>query len=374
MAPSPHSDAPSRRPLSRRIMVALFLLVLVPIAGWSLLGRVLRVPELLTDPQDAALVEGMLADVRQWLVVVLAASFVALGGALVYLRRTVLEPLASLAARARQVGEDAGQGRWEAPSERQRPDEIGDLARALDHSLGTLQHRAEGAVQLTANLSHELRTPLAAIRGAAELIDDDEVDPEDRRRFVGHIGTESQRLERLVVGLLDMHRADRDGPGTDRGFSDLGQVLRDVGERAQPLLTRKSVGLETDVPERPLHATISAERAQRVLLGLLENAIKFSPEGSTLRVSARGSEGAVAVEVCDEGPGVPPPLRESVFDRYFTSTREGGARGTGLGLAIVHSLVHDAGGRIEVDDAPGGGARFRFEIPAGRSPESKEES
>jgi len=367
-------EGPSRRPLSRRIMVVLFLLVLVPIAGWSLLGRVLRVPELLTDPQDAVLVEGMLADVRQWLVVVLAASFIALGGALVYLRRTVLEPLARLAARARQVGRSEGQGRWEAPPERERPDEIGDLARALDHSLGTLQHRAEGAVQLTANLSHELRTPLAAIRGAAELIDDDDVDPADRRRFVGHIGTESQRLERLVVGLLDMHRADRDGRGSERGVSDLGQVLRDLDERAQPLLTRKSVGIDTDAPERPLLATISAERAQRVLMGLLENAIKFSPSGSVIRVSARGVDGAVEVEVCDQGPGVPPELRESVFDRYFTSTREGGARGTGLGLAIVQSLVQDAGGLISVDDAPGGGARFRFEIPAGRPPAPKEES
>lgn len=354
-----------RRPLSRRIMVVLFVLVLVPIAGWSLLGRVLRVPALLTDPHDAALVEGMLADVRAWLMLTLIVSFAALGGALLYLRRTVLEPLARLAARARA----AGQGAWRPPPERERPDEIGDLARALDHSLTTLARRADDAVHLAANLSHELRTPLSAIRGAAELIADDDVEPADRRRFVGHIGTESQRLERLVVGLLDMYRADRDGRGSEPGRSELGQVLRDVVERAQPLLHRKSIRLEARVPDTALLATISAERAARVLLGLLENAIKFSPAGSSITVSARAHAAGVQVEVTDEGPGVPTELREAIFDRTFTSVREGGpgARGTGLGLAIVHSLVHDAGGRIAVDDAPGGGARFRFEIPAAAS-------
>lgn len=343
-------------------MVVLFVLVLVPIAGWSLVGRLLRVPELLADPRDAALVEGMLADVRQWLVLVLVASFVALGGVLLYLRRQVLTPLASLAARARR----AEQGHWARPPERERPDEIGDLARALDHSLTALHRRAEGAVQMTANLSHELRTPLAAIRGAAELIDDDDVDPADRRRFVGHIETESLRLERLVVGLLDMHRADRNGATRDPGVSELTGVLRDVAERAQALLRRKSVGIELRLPERSLWATISAERAQRVMLGLLENAIKFSPAGSSIIVSATSAPQAVVVEIRDAGPGVPASLREAIFDRYFTSAQEGGAgaRGTGLGLAIVQSLVQGAGGTISVDDAPEGGARFRFELPA----------
>ncbi|MCA9706024.1 MAG: hypothetical protein KDK70_09275, partial [Myxococcales bacterium] len=260
----------------------------------------------------------------------------------------------------------AGQGHWAAPPERARPDEIGDLARALDDSLTALHRRAEGAVQLAANLSHELRTPLAAIRGAAELIDDDDVDPADRRRFVGHIGTESERLERLVTGLLDMHRADRDGARSDPGRSDLAVVLREVVERAQPLLRRKSVGIELRAPAEPLRAAIAAERAQRVLLGLLENAIKFSPAGATIVASARGNAEAVVLEICDEGPGVPPQLREAIFDRYFTSAREGGpgARGTGLGLAIVQSLVQGAGGSITVDDAPEGGARFQVRLPA----------
>lgn len=356
------SAAPIRRPLSRRIMWMLFVLILVPIAGWSLLGPVLRAPEQLSDPHDAQLIEALLTEVRGRLVIVLVASLAALGGVLLYLRRSIIEPLASLAGRARHAAEHA---QWSPPPERTRPDEIGDLAHALHHSFTALHRRAEGAVQVTANLSHELRTPLAAIRGAAELIDEGDVEPADLRRFARNIGTESQRLERLVVGLLDMHRADRDGPRIDTATCDLATVLRTGTELAQPLLVRKSMTVGLDLGDTPLPARISAERAQRVLLGLLENAIKFSPSESTITIAARQAEDSIEVELCDQGPGVPESLREAIFDRYFSAPREGGpgSRGTGLGLALVQSLVHGAGGRIEVDSGPSGGACFRFEIP-----------
>jgi signal transduction histidine kinase len=360
--PTPVPALVPRRPLSRRIMVALFVLVLVPIAGWSLLGSAWQAPGRLSDPRDAAVVAEALDDVRGKLALVLVASFAALGGVVLYLRRTVLEPLADLARRARA----AEAGAWEPPGDRERPDEIGDLARALDGSVTALRQRAEGAVQLATNLSHELRTPLSAIRGAAELIDDDELPVEDRRRFVGHITHESERLERLVRGLLDMHRAERDGPGRDEGRCALGPVAAGVIERARPLLARKALQAVVEVPQGLPQAAASAERTARIVLGLLENAIKFSPPGGTITLRAQEAPEGLAVTLADEGPGVPLPLREAVFDRYFTAAHEGGAgaRGTGLGLAIVQSLVEGAGGRIAVDDAPGGGARFRFVLPA----------
>lgn len=354
-----------RRPLSRRVMVVLFVLVLVPIAGWSLLGSAWQAPGQLSDPRDAAVVEAALDGVRGKLAWVLVASFAALGGAVLYLRRTVLEPLVDLARRARA----AETGAWSPPRDRDRPDEIGDLARALDGSVTALRRRAEGAVLLATNLSHELRTPLSAIRGAAELISDDELSVADRQRFVGHITHESERLERLVRGLLDMHRVERDGPGRDAGRCALGDVAAGVVERAQPLLARKNLRASVEVP-RPLPPAAAApERAARIVLGLLENAIKFSPPGGTITLRAELDPRGLALTLADEGPGVPPELRTAVFDRYFTATREGGAgaRGTGLGLAIVHSLVEGAGGHIEVDDAPGGGAIFRFVLPVASS-------
>ncbi len=365
------SPAP-RRPLSRRIMVALFVLMLVPIAGWSLVGSAWPDPGQLADPRDAAAVEAALDGVRGKLAWVLVASFAMLGGAVLYLRRTVLEPLVDLARRARA----AEAGAWEPPADRERPDEIGDLARALDGSMTALRKRAEGAVLLATNLSHELRTPLSAIRGAAELIADEELSAADRQRFVGHITHESERLERLVRGLLDMHRVERDGPGRDEGRCALASVASGVLERARPLLARKELRAVVEVSEALPPAAASPERAARIVLGLLENAIKFSPPGGTITVRAAAEPEGLALTLADEGPGVPPALREAVFDRYFTAPREGGAgaRGTGLGLAIVHSLVEGAGGHIAVDDAPGGGARFRFVLPAASRRAKAEES
>jgi signal transduction histidine kinase len=354
-----------RRPLSRRIMVVLFVLVLVPIAGWSLVRSALHDPEALSSDGDRAAVEAAFDDVRGRLALVLVASFAALGGVVLYLRRSVLEPLADLARRARA----AEAGAWEPPADRDRPDEIGDLARALDGSVTALRRRAEGAVQLAANLSHELRTPLSAIRGAAELMDDDELSVEDRRRFAGHITHESERLERLVRGLLDMHRAERDGPASDEGRCAIGEVAAGVLERARPLLDRKQLRAVVELPGALPAVAASGERVARIVLGLLENAIKFSPPGGAIRLGAESGGDEVAVTLADEGPGVPPELREAIFDRYFTAAGEGGAgaRGTGLGLAIVQSLVEAARGRIEVNDAPGGGARFRFVLPVARA-------
>lgn len=353
-------------------MVVLFALVLVPILGWTAVGGVFFSWSRGLDATDLARHAEMVAALRNALGLVLIVSFVALGGAVLYLRRTVFDPLAELAARARQ----AAAGGWSSPPERDRSDEIGDVARALDDSVTALQRRAEGAVVFAANLSHELRTPLAAIRGAAELMADDSLEPEDRRRFVTNVTMESERLERLVRGLLDMVRAERDGPVSDSGSVDLGEALAEVVRRAQPLLARKSLRVEVIAAQGVPPAAMGPERFHRVLLGLLENAIKFSPTGATISLgTALADEGHVRATVADQGPGVPTELREAVFDRHFSAPREGGAaaRGTGLGLAIVKGLVDSARGRVTVDDAPGGGARFHVDLPIASLPSPRVE-
>ena len=354
------SDA-LRRPLSRRLMLVMFALVLVPICGWAAVGAVLWRWSHGLDAADLARHADMVDALREALALVLIASFAVFGAAVLYLRRTVLDPLAELAARARA----AASGPWQSPPARDRPDEIGDLARALDDRVTALHHRAEGAVLFAANLSHELRTPLAAIRGAAELIADESIAREDRERFVANITLESERLERLVRGLLELVRAERDGPVRDAGTVDLAAALAEVASRAEPLLARKSLRIAVDVASDLPAAAMAAERMHRVLFGLLENAIKFSPAGASISLAATRVDDELVVTVADEGPGVAAELREAIFDRYFSGPREGGpaARGTGLGLAIVKGLVEGACGRVRVDDAASGGARFEIALP-----------
>lgn len=357
---------PQRRPIARRLMAALFLLMMVPTAGWYFLGDFTsrELWAALPSVEQEALAETQ-REVRFKLALTLAASVLALAATLVYLRKTVLDPLASLARRARAVGSRP----WTRPQERDRPDEIGDLARALDNGVQSLEARAKESERFAANLSHELRTPLAAIRGAAELLEDDDLDADTRIRFATNVLTESQRLERLVAGILDMARAQREGSRPSNEACDVATVARDVLDVAAPLLRRKALSAEFTQTEKLAPAALEPDRLHRILMGLLENAIKFSPANAAIAINASQDRKEITVQVVDHGPGVPAGLTESIFERQFTAEHDGGsvARGTGLGLAIVRSLVLASGGRIWVDGDAEEGASFALSLPAAGS-------
>ncbi len=341
-------------------MLALFGLMVIPIAGWYFVAELgpKRLVDVLPPGSHAEVLE-MQHEIRFKLAITLGLSIIALGAVVLYVRRSVLDPLERLAGRARRSA-DSG---WSTPAEVTLLDEVGDLARALDRSLTGLQRRAEEAERFAADLSHELRTPLAAIRGAAEILTDSELSESDRRRFVGHVFVEAQRLERLVTHLLDLARAERVKQPVEP--VQVGAVAIRAAERCEPLLGDRLLTVEVgDMIEVP-PVRASAEAVVRVLTILLENAIRHSPRGGTIRLGA-GLDGAgVALWVDDEGPGVTPALRERIFDRFFTAEKEPvAAKGTGLGLAIAQALLAGMGGRIGVDDSPRGGARFVVVLPA----------
>lgn len=352
-----------RRPIARHLMAALFLLMFVPMVGWYFLGEFTsREASSTQSPAERAYFEEVQSEVRLKLALTLAASVLALGGVIAYLRRAIIDPLASLAERARA----GGKGPWESPPERERPDEIGDLARALDESVRSLESKAERAVRFATDLSHELRTPLSAIRGAAEILSDPALGMTDRDRFVANIQTESDRLERLAVGLLDMERAEAgEAPGRGERLR-LRPLLEGLRERSRPLLGRKSLSLELDCEDLDIELALDGDRVQRIILGMLENAIKFSPEGGTISLAATRRDDVVELTLGDEGPGIPADLEDRIFDRRFSGREAGGgSRGTGLGLAIVRSLLVAGGGGIRVEKSTGGGALFRCTLPVG---------
>ncbi|MEO7795765.1 MAG: ATP-binding protein [Thermoanaerobaculia bacterium] len=330
---------------------------MLPTGGWYFIAEFTSGDrwESLPPAGQATVIEAQ-REIRVKLALTLVASILVLAGTVVYLRRTVVDPLANLARRARTVGKTP----WETPLERNRPDEIGDLARALDNGVQALEHKAQEAARFSINLSHELRTPLAAIRGAAEILAEGQLSEKDQARFVGNIVTESERLERLVVGMLELSRTELGRAGPARELVDLVSVARSVLNATQTLLQRK--GLRVVGPEAVDWALVlgDADRLHRILFGLLENAIKFSPEGGEIRVDIHRVQEDVRVVVADEGPGVPIEIREKIFERQFTTEHDGGSasRGTGLGLAIVRGLVSASSGRVWVEDSTAKGARF----------------
>ena len=208
--------------------------------------------------------------------------------------------------------------------------------------------------ELSASLAHEIRNPLTGVRSLAQRLAEDTVDEPRRRRYAQVILEEVGRVERLVTNLLGVARRPARGPV--QGSTPLEELFDDLllllGARAE------KAGVRLTADAQRLAAATAREPLAQALLNLLFNAVALTPEGGTVELLARREAGEVRVLVRDEGPGVPEPLRERIWEPFFT-----GGSGTGLGLAVVRRLARQQGWAVEVGDAPGGGAEFALRIP-----------
>jgi two-component system, OmpR family, sensor histidine kinase ChvG len=342
--------------ISRRLMLALFAVTLVPILGWS---SVVDLAEHLTVRQHSpslAELGDALHETRRRLALILGASLATFAGALIYLRRVLVAPLESLAEKARRASRE-----WDTPRECQRDDEIGDLGRALDKSVRDLAERAERARRFAADLSHELRTPLAAIRGAAELLTDGALPEHEARRLNENVLRESERLGRLVEGILDLERVTR---SAEHASADLAHSLQRVTDGLAVLAARRAQRIQLQLDGETAWALVDADRHDRVLYALLENALKFSPSGEAVEVRLVADREWFRITVSDRGPGVPESAREAIFERHVQGDPRGYGRGAGLGLAIARALVESWGGRLNSAPRGGGGTTFEYDVKA----------
>ena len=212
--------------------------------------------------------------------------------------------------------------------------------------------------------SHELRTPLTALQGFAELLATRPFAPHEVRRFADIMRGEIERLGRIVSDFLDLARLERGlSPAIRRAVLDPAPVIASAVELFRR--TRTSHRLELHVENALPCVNADADALDRVLKNLIGNALKYSPPGSCVRVRARAADGVVAVDVDDEGPGIPLEERGRVFEPYYrvrdTATL---GPGTGLGLSVVKSLVEAHGGSVCADAAPGAGTRMTVTLPA----------
>jgi signal transduction histidine kinase len=229
--------------------------------------------------------------------------------------------------------------------------------------------------ELVATASHELRTPMTSIYGAARtLLAHGDLSPERRVAFLEMIASESERLARIVDGMLLASRLDADQVELTSERIDAVSVARSVLESAR-VRTPENVSLRLDAPVDVPHVACDPNRLRQVLLNLVDNAIKYSPDGGTveLAIHATDNEG-VRFVVRDEGLGFPPEEGEKIFERFYRLDPEltRGIGGTGLGLYISRELVERMRGRIWADSEPGRGASFTVELPlAAGSPEAE---
>jgi PAS domain S-box-containing protein len=221
-----------------------------------------------------------------------------------------------------------------------------------------------------ATVSHELRTPLTSIYGFAETLLRQDVDfgEAERATFLGYIASESERLIGIVDDLLNVARLEAGLLGIATGPTDVAEVLTETvsGFESQGNGHRFVV----DVPERPLAAEADAARLGEVVRHLVDNAVKYSPEGGTITVAARRTADTVEVRVVDEGMGIAHGDRQRIFTKFVRG--EAGplatTQGTGVGLFLARGLLAAMRGRIWVESEEGAGSSFVFELPVSNAP------
>ena len=216
------------------------------------------------------------------------------------------------------------------------------------------------------SVTHELRTPLTSIRALAELmVDDPDMDAAQRSQFIAIIVAETERLSRLVNQVLDMAKIESGHGEWRNGDVDLAALLRSAAQTTAEMFRERGAELVLDLPASVPTIQADADRLTQVVLNLLSNAAKFVPRpGGRVEVRLRAGERGLAVEVHDNGPGVPPEQQQLVFEKF----RQGGdalnrPQGTGLGLPISRQIVEHFGGHMWLRSEPGQGACFGFELP-----------
>jgi two-component system sensor histidine kinase VicK len=230
----------------------------------------------------------------------------------------------------------------------------------------TEQKRLEEAQKrFVANASHEMRTPITALKGMLELLEGGAKEDRDvRDDFLRTMSLEVDRLGRLVADLLTLAQLEAGSLKLHREPVSVRELLEEVATVMRPLADRMGAMLAVDAGDRPLEADCDRDRILQVLLGFVDNALKHSPDGGTVTLSAVPRDGAVSLQVRDQGSGIDPQAMARLFERFFRADEPRGTpRGTGLGLSIAKEIVEAHGSAIEVESQPGEGATFRFDLP-----------
>jgi two-component system, OmpR family, phosphate regulon sensor histidine kinase PhoR len=219
-----------------------------------------------------------------------------------------------------------------------------------------------------ANVSHELRTPLTSIKGFAEtILDSGMSDVERVHRFVEIIESEADRLTRLIDDLLDLARIESGRIRLDFKRTSIRKVIQDTVEKLIPQLEKAEIALDMETEEAVTPLLADPDRLAQVIINYVDNSMKYTHKGGSIRIKAFETENEILVEVTDNGVGIPAQDLERVFERFYrvdkARTRSSG--GTGLGLAIVKHIIEAHGGKVFVRSTAGAGSTFGFSLPKG---------
>jgi len=291
-----------------------------------------------------------------------AILVLALGGGY-WMSRRALRPVDAMTQAARSISLHNLSQRLAVP---QTGDELQRLAETLNQMMGGLESSVRRMAQFTADASHELRTPITMMQTAAELALRRPRSTEEYRQVLAQILEDIARASQLIEDLLLLARADAGTSAFAKAPVEAAELVEEACRQMLPAAGEKQIALRWEAPAEP-GASVMADRGAlgRLLLALIDNALKYTPAGGRVEVGTEVQGAEIIVGVSDSGPGIAPQDLPHIFDRFYRAdkarTSENG--GFGLGLSIAQEIAEAHGGLIEVESQAGGGSRFRVHLP-----------
>jgi two-component system, OmpR family, heavy metal sensor histidine kinase CusS len=317
------------------------ILVAAPLAGTELMLRRLR--EVLLWATPLVLLIG-------WL-----------GG--YWMSRRALEPVDAITRAARSISIENLSERLEVPG---AGDELARLAETWNGMLARLEAAVKRLSEFTADASHELRTPITLIRATAELTLRRNRSPETYREALRHVIAEADRMTRLIEDLLLLARADAGLPALPLDRVELTPLVRDICRQGQILAEERQLKISAELPDQPVYVEANDPALRRLLMLLVDNAVKYTPAGGRITVSVGLDLSGPTVTVRDTGIGIPDTALPHVFERFYRAdeSRNREAGGAGLGLSIARWIAERHHAHLEAESVVGRGSAFRVRFPS----------
>ncbi len=272
----------------------------------------------------------------------------------------VARALAHRVKRLERAAERVAGGDFEHPIRVESSDELGELAVAFNDMQRQLHQLESARKKFIATASHELRTPIFSLGGFVELLEDEDLDAETRRRFLDQVRDQVERLRKLSVDLLDLSKLDAGSLELRNEEVDLGELTRSVSGEFEPTLAQHDSRIELRLATRRINAVCDPVRVAQIMRILIDNALTHTPAGTHITVTAARENGSVRLAVRDDGEGIADHAQRRIFEPFFTADD---AQGSGLGLTIASELAERMSGQLRVDSHPGDTV-FTLELPA----------
>lgn len=266
----------------------------------------------------------------------------------------------------KEATEQLSKGKNKVQLHMERKDELGELAGSIMRLSSDLEQLKNDRNEFLASISHELRTPLTYIKGYADIISKQDITDEDRKEYLDIIREETEHLTVLVKNLFDLAKMDENKFVINRKSVSLRQLIQTIEERIAPVMEEKNITLSTSCQVNII-GNIDPDRIQQVLLNILDNARKHTPDGKSISLEVTQNDREITIAISDEGEGIPKEELPYLFERLYrvekSRSRESG--GTGLGLAIAKEIIESHGGTIEIESELGKGTRVIVHLTRG---------